>query len=122
MENIIYSYTRAQALKDGVLVNVSEMAKEAGFKIPVAVTHAVWHEYVVPDVRARGYQDIEGRLWDILKMLLFAIKSGARGSQVSFTVSMIMKAKQRRNITFKAICHPGDDLEPVITIMLPDED
>jgi hypothetical protein len=27
---VIYAYTRAQALEDGVLVDVSEMAKEAG--------------------------------------------------------------------------------------------
>jgi hypothetical protein len=29
---VISTYTRAQALEDGVLVDVSEMAKEAGIK------------------------------------------------------------------------------------------
>ena len=45
-------YTRAQAIEDGVLVDVSESAREAGFKFPVAVTRTVWDCYVVPDVRA----------------------------------------------------------------------
>jgi len=29
---VIYAYTRAQAIEDGVLVDVSKMAKEAGIK------------------------------------------------------------------------------------------
>ena len=41
---IICSYTRAQAIKDGVLIDVSEAAKEAGFKIPVAMTDTVWDQ------------------------------------------------------------------------------
>ncbi len=35
-------YTRAQALDDGFLVDVSELAKEAGFRFPVALTRAAW--------------------------------------------------------------------------------
>ncbi len=34
---VISVYTRAQAIEDGVLVDVSETAREAGFRIPVAV-------------------------------------------------------------------------------------
>lgn len=30
METIIYSYTRKQALEDGVLIDVTEIAKEVG--------------------------------------------------------------------------------------------
>src|SRR6185437_8267129 len=43
---VIYSYTRAQAIADGVLVDVSETAKEAGFKYPVALTRMVFDAYV----------------------------------------------------------------------------
>jgi uncharacterized protein DUF6573 len=64
---IIYAYTRAQALEDGVLVDVSEMAKEAGIKFAVALTATVYGKYVeVPDGVAG--QDETGRLWDILWM------------------------------------------------------
>ena len=31
---IIHSYTRAQAIEDGILVDVSDTAREAGFTIP----------------------------------------------------------------------------------------
>src|SRR4051794_4558851 len=35
---VIFAYTRADALADGVLIDVTDTAKEAGFRIPVAVT------------------------------------------------------------------------------------
>ena len=69
-------YTRAQAIEDGVLVNVSVAACEAGFKFPVAVTRTVWDGYIVPDSRARYYQDEMGRLWDILNVLRFYVRLG----------------------------------------------
>jgi len=35
-------YTREQAIEDGMLVDVTALAKEIGFKIPVAFTVVVW--------------------------------------------------------------------------------
>ena len=45
---VIFSYTRAQAIEDGVLVDLTEWAAETGFKIPVACTATVWHQYIMP--------------------------------------------------------------------------
>lgn len=39
---VIHAYTRAQAIEDGVLVDLSDLAREAGFRFPVAVTLGVW--------------------------------------------------------------------------------
>ncbi|HOW51467.1 MAG TPA: hypothetical protein PLV42_05420 [bacterium] len=71
MENeIIYSYTRAEAIRDGVLIYVSEMAKEAGFIYPVAVTSRVWENCIAWDNDVEPvYQDELGRLWDIVSMM-----------------------------------------------------
>jgi hypothetical protein len=47
---IIYSYTRKQAIADGVLIDVTELAKEAGFKCSVAFTNSVDERHVrVPE-------------------------------------------------------------------------
>ena len=35
---VIYSYTRKQAIEDGVLVDITEMAKEAGIKLSLLTT------------------------------------------------------------------------------------
>ena len=38
---VISSYSRAQAIEDGVLVDVSSVARAAGIKFPVAMTRTV---------------------------------------------------------------------------------
>jgi hypothetical protein len=118
---VISSYSRAQAIEDGYLVDVSEVAKEAGIKFPVAVTRTVWDGYITPDTRAEKLgQSESGRLWDTLWMLRCNLKRG--GSEIRYQLYYIMKERQKRLVTLKAVCGPGDDAEPVITIMLPEED
>ena len=119
--NLIYSYTRKQAIEDGVLIDVSKMAQEAGIKHPVAVTYKLWYEYIEPDPEAKSLdQSIEGRLWDVLWM--FRVKAFVSvDSQFQFRVYFIM-GKEVKLVELKAVCGPGDNLEPVITIMLPEED
>ena len=120
MMKVIYAYTRKQALEDGVLVDAGEMAKEAGFKFPVAITAAAWEQYVeVP--QGAECQDEQGRLWDILYMLHIAILKDGGRDQVDFSLYVNNDGKAKP-VYLKAICGPGDDAEPVITIMLPHED
>ena len=42
-EDLITSYSREQAIDDGVLVDVSQVAREAGIKFPVALSHLSLH-------------------------------------------------------------------------------
>lgn len=120
---VIYSYTRAQAIVDGVLIDVTALAQEAGFKMPVAITNGVYSEYVaVPDA-ATG-QDEEGRLWDVLWMLQHAIRS-SKGSGSAITFKVLVQNSDdapASPIELNAVCGPGDNAEPVITVMLPGED
>ena len=79
---LIYSYTRTQAIDDGELVDVSTVAQEAGIKFPVALTRAVWDKYVeVPE--GVTCQDVNGRLWDIVWMFKKQIQTG---DQMKFKV------------------------------------
>jgi len=119
---IMDAYTRAHAIEDGVLIDVTQQAKEVGFRWPVAVTAAVWNEYIVPDERSRKHGQCErGRLHDVLTIMRF---EGQRAHKdvILFDVIFIMKEKDRRRIQLKALCHGGDNLEPVITVSLPQED
>ena len=83
---VIFAYTRKQAIADGVLVDVTETAKEAGFQVPVAVTHAVWAEYVAVPEGVEG-QDEAGRLWDVLWMCRFGIAQGENRDAREFLLS-----------------------------------
>ena len=122
---VIFSYTRAQAIEDGVLADLSEWARETGFRIPVACTSAVWHGYIVPPAGTEGLgQSERGRAHDTLWMLYVAIRQskGAEREQLLFKVVFLQTPRKRETVTFKAHCGPGDQGEPVITIMRPNED
>ncbi len=125
---IISSYTRAQAFEDGVLIDVSKAAKEAGFQYPVAVTASVWHQYIewtIEDNEKQTMQDTEGRLWDILCMLRFACRLKKDSDCIFYKLKVVPRDGETQNaklITLKALIGGGDNSEPVITIMLPKED
>lgn len=118
----IYSYSRAQAIADGLLVDVSNVAQEAGIKFPVALTRAVWEKYVTvpPSVRC---QDESGRLWDIVWMLGCAIRGQRIAGDTLFFQLFVRNTNYRsKRVSLKAVCGPGDAAEPVITVMMPSED
>src|SRR5262249_50067177 len=121
--DLIHRYTRADAIRDGVLIDVSTIAREAGFKYPVALTAAVWAQCVAvpPGV---AYQDEAGRLWDVLWMLHFAIRGSNGGPEIRFGVHVRNDNPEGTPplVRLKALCGPGDQGEPVVTVMLPDED
>lgn len=121
---VIFSYTRQQALDDGVLVDLTEWAKETGFRIPVACTSALWDGYLEPPKSTEELgQSLRGRAHDLLWMLYVAIrKSSASNDLLHFEVIFLNRRKQHETVKLKAACGPGDQGEPVLTVMLPNED
>jgi len=127
---VISRYTRAQAIADGVLVDLSvftfrsqTIPAHCGFKYPVAITCAAFHEIggercTAPDAKN---MDVYLVLSALLTPLLYAIReSPGADDRVDFTCNPA--GPGRKPLALYALCGPGDDLEPVITIMLPNED
>jgi hypothetical protein len=121
-KDLIHSYTRAEALADGALVDVTTTAQEAGIKYPVALTRAVWCQYVeVPE--GVECQDEAGRLWDVLSMLRHAIGRAKPGTSILLYQLYVRNDSRRaRSVTLKAVCGPDDDGSPCVTVMMVDED
>ena len=144
----ISSYSRAQAIEDGVLVDVSALAREAGIRFPVAVTAGVfailapWAGSASGDIERPqpgeplygAGQDFTGRAWDMLTILKLEIRRGQRRDRVDFAPLFVRESRRCSAKTLRAdpyitepvamyaICGPGDDTAPVVTIMLPEED
>ena len=125
--NLIHSYSRADAIADGVLIDISATAGEAGFRLPVAMTRAAWDDCVAwdeRDSRRQVGQDETGRLWDVAWMASLAARRG-RSDQVAFELLRVPRGG-RGTSPRRAVLHlhmgPGDAGEPVITVMLPGED
>jgi hypothetical protein len=121
---LISSYTRAEALADGVLVDVTEAAREAGFLLPVALTRAAWDLCVAMSPAAeRACNDERGRLHDVLWMLRWAIarSRGSGGSEIRFELLCVTDSVRPSLVILRSIVGPGDDGQPVVTVMLPGE-
>lgn len=119
---LIDSYSRAQAIEDGQLIDIWKLAHEAGFLWPVSVTAALWHGYIVPPAILDG-QSWEGRAWDVLNVLRLATRRADDTHELKFTVLIQMdEDKPPERVILTSHFGLGDDMEPVITIMLPGED
>ena len=131
---VIYAYTREKAIYDGVLVDISNSAGTVGFKVPVAVTRAVWDEYIFvgdcgikddPRFMAQELEDLH--LWIVLKRAIFAIQSlkDYFSSELTFEINATSndeKPSHESTTKLKIVSGAGDAGEPVVTIMLPSED
>ena len=121
---VIYAYTRKQAIADGVQIDVTKTAQEAGIKFPVFITRGVFENYVAVPEGVTG-QDEAGRLWDVIWMTRFAILR-SHGHTDRLPVALYVRNDNRAAKLIKLIATCGaldmDDPQPAITIMLPTED
>ena len=121
---VISVYTRAQAIEDGELVDLSKQATRIGFRFPVAITAGVWGE--LEQAAKRSYQASAKRAGTSAAhqafLLLLGLYQTIRDSKTDtdrFEASYRLGGSE---VAVWALCGPGDDAEPVITVMLPGED
>ena len=81
----IYSYSRALAIEDGLLVDLSHVDSiRQHWKHPFACTSAVWG--IIEDALQRPDQDSCGICHDISTTAKLAIRSARDADQIRFTV------------------------------------
>jgi len=125
--DMIYLYSRADAIRDGVLIEADpQLCREAGILWPVAISDHLWG-FVDPGYLGEMHgQSITGRLWDLLFLFRVAAKRSATGKdRLTYRADFQMRVadqERRETVTVIAVCGPGDDGEPVITLMLPEDD
>lgn len=127
--DVIHGCRRAQAIEDGALVDLSgseAIRKDVAdvcrrhYKHPIACTPAVF-DLLAAAVRNERYgNDYAGLVHDMMWMSKCAGRK-IDESVVAFPV-IITGAGRRRHYDFKLVVGAGDRGEPVITIMMPDED
>lgn len=124
----IHVVTRQQLIEDGDLVDVSELGREAGIRVNIAVTREVWAdcvEWTAEDSRRQTHQDQDGRLWDVLWMAKDCAVRNARSQSAIFTVLRVPRggtgyravAKQ-----LKLVLNGDDEGKPCFTILELDQD
>jgi hypothetical protein len=72
------------------------------------------------------HQDQDGRLWDVLFMAFYAVRTSQEsGDRILFQLLRVPRdgrSTKAKLVTLRMIVGPGDSGEPVITILLPHED
>ena len=129
LDPVISAYSRAQAIEDGFLVDVSDTAREAGFSIPVALTRTVWNRLVALPEGYQSFQDERGRLWDVLWMARHYALRASNSDRVRMCVLVRDIRKDlhdsqrppRKHFPVVAI-GSGDQGQAVVTIMFPEDD
>lgn len=115
--HLILQHSRADALRDGLLIDASEVASQAGFDIPVALTAAAWRE-AVSDSPWEDIQDELGRLWDLLDALQYISNESDAEPEMVFFITVYDEKERTQNVYLKSVCGLGDDSGLVITVML----
>jgi hypothetical protein len=108
-DDLIHAYTRAQALEDGVLVDVTAAADAVGVRVHTAMTAGLF-----ADVGGEDKTRLLRALGDVRAALLAA---PADEDRVYFTLRGV-----GGDVDAWAHIGPGDDGEPVLTLMRQGED
>lgn len=143
--DVIHSYTRADAIADGTLVDVTTVdggSRQAGLRWPVAVSAAAYADAVRWDGGENGNvsqskpftgNSTAGRLWDLMQVarhdaLPRACRAVAEQESVPVRVDFrVLRIPAEGPTTRPTYAHlslclgPGDDGEPSVTILLPHE-
>ena len=111
---LIHSYSRAEAIKDGVLIDVEAkfpgFLKSAGFNYPVALTSRAFNRYVELNPMAeKRLEDPKGRMWDILSML-------------SLKIRLTKKAPPTSTLNFSFLCTVPKERDPFAYETLSESD
>lgn len=118
---VIDGYSRAQAIADGVLVDVTETAKRWGFRHPVAFTQAFWKSaevFPVPEAERKAYVLRAVRE----RVLKATAEENEAGLPLPFGFFLMLEGGPSEVVGGQIHLGPGDAGEPVFTIMLNEED
>ncbi len=110
---VISRYARAQAISDGVLIDVSDSEGAGLFKFPAVITAAL-HSALS---KGAGKEEaaFNARLYDVFDMM----RNKARTSQESDVFFRVKVGS--RVLLLWGNCGPGDDPAPVLTIGFPED-
>ena len=106
--DIIYSYSRKQALSDGVLIDVSDVARKSDFLLPTVVTSNLLNQI-----------DAENQL-----PVLFAVFHDKWKFRPSEDDMMTTQTLSKTGRVLTVILHIGfgdNESEKVLTMMLPED-
>ena len=104
---LIYSYSRAQAIEDGVLIDITDVAKRSDFLLPTVISSNLLNQI-----------DVENQLPVLLAAFHDKWKFRPVDDDMMTTQTL---SKTGRLLTVHLHIGPGDEGEMVLTMMVPED-
>jgi hypothetical protein len=112
----VHSYTRSQAIEDGVLIDLSVLEiTRRHWTVQVRCTDSVWG--IIEDAVTHHGRDLIGILHDLYTVAKHGIKPATSQDRVYFKATVGVRTHD-----FVLAYGPGDTAMPVLTLMLPSDD
>jgi len=114
--NLVYVYTRQDAINDGIFVDVSQTAKANGFTIPVAITTNLF----VTHIKRDDEKETEYRLNVFLLIMANKILNDKTGDSLIYT-QVAFNPNDHTDVWVAIEAQSPTDPSPAINIMLPQD-
>ena len=114
--NPIFTYTRQQAIEDGIFVDVTEVAEHLGFLIPIALTTNLYHTHIKKDDEA----ETQKRLTTFLMCLYSEIKHSKEKGNMLCT-KIYFDDKTPTDVWAVIEAQSPEDHSPAMNVMLPED-
>ena len=111
-------YTRAEAISDGQLIDVSQSARQLGICLSVAITASAWGQLIA--VPHKKEEEIE-RLFALLGRVQFELDQTPAFDH-RLIVSVEAETGEEKRVEVLVTIGPDDKGETVVTVMLGYED
>lgn len=119
----IHVDTRAQALADGVLIDVTPQAASRGYVFPVAITARVWSEVISAGVdvekEPEGGEKYEANIAKLLDQIGYQIRRGWAGEE---SADVEVKVGPDLFVWVQASCGRDENNDRCLTIMAEGDD
>lgn len=109
---------RDQALKDGTLIDVSNLAETCGITAPIAITAEAYRKSGCS--KTMSANDISDRIYDVVYLLSLALRRDRGRNATTFSI-FSRKGNKTKEVKLKAVSSPDLIVAQVFTIMLEKE-
>ena len=124
---IIASYTRKQAIEDGVLVDLTRpgfcrLLAMLGIRLHTVITQAAFGEVITRHLDSDHAGEAVGNCLQVLGAFRKAVSTSAKQKEPTDRVFFTVPGLSGHAVNLWALIGPGDEGEPVLTLMLEGED
>lgn len=117
--DLIFSYSRKEAIEDGTLVDITAIAGTCGFRLNTCITEAIYNTLCNKTVNCEG---IDKNIRYMLREVYAFIQANKHKQSDRLDVPLRLPGSEKERDVLRVVVGPGDDEKPVLTICYQGEE